>query len=400
MALVRSALNIRLDPTPEQADALAGFAGARRWVWNWALQRRKETYEADGRAISWAKLSKELTALKRKPETGWLSDVDSQALQQAMADLKSAFAAFFRGDSGYPHWRSKKRHTPTFRVPQRVRLNEATVYVPKIGDVAVRHIPPGMDGSTKGATFKRSAAGNWYAKIVVEWHCEEGPVNLPSESDRVVGMDLGLTTYAVFSDSTKVANPRFGRMGDRKIRTLHRELSRKKRGSRNRMKARKKLARAYEKIENQRKDFAHKLTTGLLDRFEGVCIEDLGVSGLARTKLARSVLDAAWGEIKRQFAYKAPRRGKYLGYVGRFEATTKVCHVCLSRAPDLTLSDRSWECAVCATHHDRDENAAAMIKYLGWARYASGTMDVAAGQVETRNARGPTVRPATAGSLG
>lgn len=400
MALVRSALNIRLAPTPEQADALAGFAGARRWVWNWALERRKETYEADGRPVSWSNLSKELTALKRESETEWLSEVDSQALQQALRDLKAAFAAFFKGDAGYPRWRSRKRHAPTFRIPQRVRLDGDTIYVPKMGHVDVRHIPPGPEGSTKGATFKRSAAGNWYVKLVVEWHCEEGPVNLPSDPGRVVGIDLGLTTYAVLSDGTKVANPRFGRAGDRKLRKLHRKLSRKKRGSRNRTKARKKLARAYEKIGNQRKDFAHKLTTGLLDRFDGVCIEDLGVSGLARTKLARSVLDAAWGEIKRQLAYKAPRRGKYLGFAGRFEATTKVCHVCHSRAPDLELSDRSWECGECGTHHDRDENASAMVKHLGWARYASGTQDVAAGLAETQNARGPTVRPAMAGSLG
>ena len=400
MALVRSALNIRLDPTPEQADVLAGFAGARRWVWNWALQRRKETYEKDGKAISWSELSKELTALKREPETEWLAEVDSQALQQGMRDLKAAFAAFFRGDAGYPRWRSKKRHSPTFRIPQRVRLNESTVYVPKIGNVEVRHVPPGVDGSTKGATFKRSAAGNWYVKLVVEWHCEEGPVNLPADPDQVVGVDLGLTTYAVLSDGGKVENPRFSREGDRKLRKLHRELSRKKRGSRNRAKARKRLACAYEKIGNQRKDFAHKLTTGLLDRFEGVCIEDLGVSALARTKLARSVLDAAWGEIKRQLAYKAPRRGKYLGFAGRFEATTKVCHVCQNRVPELKLSDRSWRCGECGTDHDRDENAAAMVKQLGWGRYASGTQDVAAGLVETENARGPTVRPATAGSLG
>jgi putative transposase len=400
MALARSALNIRLDPTPEQADALEGFAGARRWVWNWALQRRKETYEADGKAISWSELSKELTALKREPETEWLSKADSQALQQAMHDVKAAFAAFFRGDSGYPRWRSRKRHTPTFRIPQRVRLDGSTIYVPKIGHVKVRHIPPGPDGCTKGATFKRSAAGHWYAKLVVEWHCEEGPVNLPADPDQVVGVDLGLTTYAVLSDGTKVANPRFGREGDRKLRELHRDLSRKKRGSRNRAKARTKLARAYEKIENQRNGFTHKLTTGLLDRFEGVCIENLGVSALTRTKLARSVLDAAWGEIKRQLAYKAPRRGKYLGYAGRFEATTKVCHVCYHRAPRMSLSDRSWRCGECGIHHDRDENAAAMVKHLGWGRYAPGTMDVAAGLVETQNARGPTVRPATAGSLG
>lgn len=399
MALVRSALNIRLDPTPEQAEALEGFAGARRWVWNWALERRKETYEAHGRAISWSKLSSELTALKREPETQWLADADSQALQQAMRDLKAAFAAFFRGQAGYPRWRSKKRHTPTFRIPQRVRLDGATVYVPKIGHVSVRHVPPGADGSTKGATFKRSAAGHWYAKLVVEWHCEEGPVNLPDDPARVVGVDLGLTTYAVLTDGTKLGNPRFGREGDRKLRTLHRGLSRKKRGSRNRAKARRRLARAYEKIRNQRKDFAHKLTTGLLDRYDGVCIEDLGVSALARTKLARSVLDAAWGEIKRQLAYKAPRRGKYLGFAGRFQATTKVCHACGGRAPELSLADRSWRCRVCDTDHDRDENAAAMVKHLGWGRYASETQDVAAGPVETLNARGPTVRPATAGSL-
>jgi len=396
MALVRSTLKLRLDPTPLEAEGLARLAGGRRWVWNWALARRQTSFQETGKSVGWGELSAELTALKRAPDTAWLKEMDSQSLQQSLADLKDAFAAFFQKRAGYPQWRSRHRHRATFRIPQRVVVAAEHIRIPKVGRVRLMQTPREFPGGvTKGATLRQSASGRWYATVVVEWTCNEGPVALPADPGMVVGIDLGLTTYAVLTAGAPVANPRFGRLGDRKIRRLSREMARRNKGSSNRAKTRNRLARAHERIANQRSDFAHKLTTGLLDRFEGVCIEDLGVSGLARTKLARSVLDAAWGEIKRQMAYKAARRGKYLGYAGRFEASTKECAICHTRSPELTLSDRTWTCICCGAEHDRDQNAAAMVKWLGWGRYVSSTTsrDVAAGPAETLNACGAAVRP-------
>ncbi len=405
MALVRSALKLRLAPTRDQEELLLQFAGARRWVWNWALGERRRSYEETGRPVSWSALSAALTAMKREPETQWLRDMDSQALQQALADLGKAFKAFLAGDAGLPGWRSRKTHRPTFRIPQRVEVTQTHIRVPKVGLIRLLQTPRAFAGGvTKSATFRQSASGKWYASVVVEWKCEEGPLPLPEDADRVSGIDLGLTTYAVLSSGEKVANPRFGRVGDRTIRRLNQKLARQVKGSNSRAKTKQRMARAHERIANRRRDFAHKLTTRLLDDHDGVCIEDLGVRGLARTKLARSVLDAAWGEVKRQLAYKAPRRRKYLGWAGRFEASTKECSVCHARAPELTLGDRSWTCPRCGICHDRDENAAAMVKWLGYGRYladASGTtQDVAAGRSETLNACGAAVRPADrAGSL-
>lgn len=405
MALVRSALKLRLAPTPDQEKLLLQFAGARRWVWNWALGERLRSYKETGRVVSWADLSKRLTAMKREPQTQWLGEMDSQALQQALADLAKAFQSFFAGDAGLPRWRSRKTHRPTFRIPQRVEVTRTHVRVPKVGPIRLGQTPRAFAGGvTKSATFRQSASGKWYASVVVEWECEEGPLPLPPDGDRVVGIDLGFITYAVMSDGEKVANPRFGRVADRKIRRLNQKLARQVKGSSNRAKTKRRLAVAHEKVANQRRDFAHQLTTRVLDAWDGVCIEDLGVSGLARTKLARSVLDAAWSEIKRQFVYKAARRRKYQGWAGRFEASTKECSVCHGRAPELTLADRTWTCLQCGTCHDRDENAAAMIHWLGYGRYReqqSGmNQDVAAGRSETQNACGAAVSPADmAGTL-
>jgi putative transposase len=405
MALVRSALKLRLAPTRDQEELLLQFAGARRWVWNWALGERHRSYAETGRPVSWSTLSARLTAMKREPQTRWLQDMDSQALQQALADLGKAFNAFLAGDAGLPRWRSRKTHRPTFRIPQRIGVTQTHIRVPKVGLLRLLQTPRAFAGGvTKSATFRQSASGKWYASVVVEWECEEGPLPLPDYADRVSGIDLGLTTYAVLSSGEKVANPRFGRVGDRTIRLLNQKLARQVKGSNNRARTKRRLALAHERIANQRRDFAHQLTTRLLDDHDGVCIEDLAVSGLARTKLARSVLDAAWSEVKRQLAYKAPRRRKYLGWAGRFEASTKECSVCHARAPELALGDRTWTCPRCGICHHRDENAAAMVKWLGYGRYrphASGTTeDVAAGRSETQNACGAAVRPADrAGSL-
>jgi putative transposase len=223
----------------------------------------------------------------------------------------------------------------------------------------------------------------------------EGPIELPLDCDSVVGIDLGLCTLATLSDGSSVANPRFARRADRALRRAHRVLSRKGRGSANRRKARRRLARRYQRVANQRQDLVHQLTTAWVRRYAGVCVEDLSVKGLSRTRLARSVLDAAFGSIRRTLEWKCNRHRVYFRAVDRFAPTTKTCSACLAPAPELALGDRTWACRGCGVVHDRDLNASRNIKRLGYESFRSfeSQHQIAAGHTEIENARGGSVSP-------
>ena len=154
--VLRRVYRFRLEPTPSQGEGLRRYAGARRFVWNWALQQKQEHYRATGKGLPERELSARLTALKGQPETAWLKEMDSQLLQQALADLKRAFTNFFARRAGYPRYKSKKRDTSRFRIPQRVTASSGCVHIPKIGSVKIRQSRE-VEGVTKSATFKRDA---------------------------------------------------------------------------------------------------------------------------------------------------------------------------------------------------------------------------------------------------
>src|SRR5262252_5238933 len=246
----RKVYRFRVDPTADEEAALARFAGARRFVFNWALQRRKESYEQTGKAISWPELSIELTELKNKPGFEWLKEIDSQLLQQALADCKRAFDNFFQKRAGFPRFKRKHCARQSFRIPQRVKLENGRVYIPKIGWVAVRQ-SQAADLPLKSATFKRDATGKWYVSLVAEFDLPDLPK--PSiESETAIGIDVGFDRFATDSDGGILENPRFFRKAEGKIKRAQRELSRKRKGSANRAKARRALAREYEKVANRR----------------------------------------------------------------------------------------------------------------------------------------------------
>lgn len=369
----------RMRPTKAQEAALFRMAGARRFIYNWALDRRKGYYAEHGKDISAKQLSIELSALKREPDTLWLKEADSQMLQQALKDVDRAFVAFFKKRSRFPRFRSKKAGHVAFRIPQRVRVKDGKVYVPKIGWVRIRQSRE-VEGETKSATFKRDATGNWYVALTTEF---EIPDVQPPTPSNPVGVDLGLKDLFVLSNGERVPAPKFARKGARKLRRVQKNLSRKKLGSRRREKAKRRVARAHLKASNQRSDFLHKLTTNLTREYDCICVEDLSIKGLAKTKLSRAILDASFGEFLRQVEYKAAWSFKRSTRVGRFFPSTKLCSECGVVNPDLTLSDRVWLCC-CGTQHDRDINASRNI-------LAEGLRLVAAGQTETENARGEPV---------
>ena len=222
---LRKAFRFRMQSTPAQREALARMAGARRFVWNWALNQRKQHYAATGNGLPAAELSRRLTALKQQPELAWLKEADSQALQQVLADLQRAYVNFFEKRAGFPRFKSRKRDKARFRIPQRVAVINEQVIIPKIGAVRIRQSQP-TDGTTKSATFKRDSRHNWNVTLVTEFDMPEAAL-LPAEPCAVVGVDLGLKDFAVLSDGHRIAAPQFYRSAQRKLRRAQRAVARR-----------------------------------------------------------------------------------------------------------------------------------------------------------------------------
>jgi putative transposase len=383
LAVHRKVYRFRMRPTRGQDHALNRLAGARRWVWNWALDRRKAYFADHGTTIPAAILSAELTALKREPETAWLAEADSQALQQTLRDLDRAFRNFFEKRSRFPRFKSKRRDPLRFRIPQRVKVDGEHVVIPKVGRVRIRK-SMGVDLPTKGATFRRDPLGRWFVTLTAEFEMPD--VELPPVNPlRVVGVDLGLKDFAVLSDGTRIPAPKFFRKAQRKLRKAQRVVSRRKPGSKRKAKARRVVAKVHQRTSDQRGDFLHKLTTGLIRSYDGLCIEDLSLKGMARTKLAKSVHDASLGEFRRQLTYKAEWDRKPLAAIDRWYPSSRLCRGCGAINAALTLSDRRWVCD-CGMVHDRDLSAAINIR-------DEGLRILAVGHTERRNARGAGVRP-------
>jgi len=380
---MRRVYRFRLDPNPVQGEGFRRYAGARRFIWNWALAQQQAHYTATGKGLSEKELSARLTALKSEPETAWLKEVDSQLLQQVLADLKRAFSNFFERRAKYPRFKSRKRDTARFRIPQRVALVDGSLTVPKIGRVKVRQ-SQAVEGVTKSATFKRDACGQWFVSLVAEMEMPDVPLSAPLDA-RTVGVDLGLKDAVVTSDGERVAAPRFYRTAQRTLRRAQRRQSRKVKGSHNRHKARQTVARVHQKIAAKRNDFCHKVTTSLVKNHDAVCLEDLNVKALAKTKLGKSMLDASMGTIRRQLVYKGAWYRTYVVAVGRFYPSSKLCFECGYKHDGLTLSEREWACPSCGCVVDRDLNAARNIK-------AEGRRILAAGHADSRNACGEIVR--------
>ena len=378
-----------MQPTALESDELVRMASTDRFVWNWALHRCQTFYQEHKQGISPSQLSNQLTELKAQQP--WLYDFDSQSLQQVLRKLQQAYQNHFNPKmrTGFPKFKTKKNPRQSFRIPQRVVVREAKVYVPKLGWVKLRQSQP-IAGESKSATFKRTPTGKWYVTLVSEFEICEGqqPVT------QVVGGDLGLETFLTLSDGTPpLENPRFLRQYAKKLRRAQRHLSRKQKGSRNRAKARLRVAKVYERVANLRSNFCHQLTHSLM-RYPALCLEKLSMLGLAKTKLAKSMLDAAFGEVIRQWKYKSVWHGSYALEADRFFPSTQLCSACGYRNQKLTLSDREWICPGCETQHRRDQNAAQNLEDEGIRQL------VAMGRIETLNAWGQHVRPAMAGNAG
>lgn len=381
----------RLSPNKAQQEAMLRQAGACRFVYNWGLARRKEHYAETGKGLTYNQQAKELTSLKQQPGMEWLNVAECNASQQSLKDLDRAYASFFARRAKFPRFKVRHRSSPSFRNPARARVNGDRIWCPKIGWLKMRGFRP-LDGTAKGSTYKRDACGHWYVTIVVHFEMPDVALAEPDQS-RAVGLDAGLKDFLILSTGEKVSNPRFYRKMERKLRRAQKTMSRRKPGSKRRQKAKLRVARIHRKTANCRKDFLHKLSTDIVRRFDVVCTEDLCVKGLAKTKLAKSFMDAAHGEFRRQIEYKCEWNRKHFVKVGRFFPSSKTCRSCGAVNGRLTLTERQWVCPSCNVVLDRDLNAARNI--LG-----EGLKELAARRADSQNARGASVRPSARVAVG
>ena len=370
--------NYRLYPTPGQRSALARAFGCARVVFNDGLRARQDAHEAGLAYITDADLSARLTAAKATPERAWLGEVAAVILQQALADLNTAYRNFFASIAGKrtgpkiepPRFKSGKDHRQAIRFTASARfkiLPTGRLRLPKIGDVQVRW-SRSLPSDPSSVTVIKDAAGRYFASFVIE----TGPDALPA-AEPVTGVDLGLTHFAVLSDGRKIASPQFLRRAEKKLRRAQRALSRKETGSRNRDKARVKIARAHARVADARREFHHQLSTALIRDNQAVAVEDLAVRGLARTRLAKSVHDAGWSAFVHMLEYKARLYGREFHRIGRFVPTSQTCSACGVKDGPKPLHVRTWQCSSCGTWLDRDINAAVNVaKAAGLAVTACG----------------------------
>lgn len=367
-----AAHKIRLEPNNKQRTYLARAAGTARFAYNWGLHRWQEEYElhkADPAhpLPSQLLLRRELNAQKREAYP-WMMDVTKCAVQESLIDLGRAFDNFFHKRAKYPKPKKKGLHDSFTVSSGTFAVDGDRIRIPKLGYVRMSE-PLRFDGKLLSATVSRTA-DQWFVSLSIETD-DQVPTNKPHRS---VGVDLGVTAFASLSNRTKVAGPKAHDRLLAKQARLSRQLSRKQKGSKNRYKAKMKLARLHARIANMRKDSIHKLTTDLASNYEVICIEDLNVSGMVKNhNLARVVSDMGFFEFRRQLGYKCERSGSTLVAIDRWYPSSKTCSLCEEVVDSLPLSVRSWTCEGCGAKHDRDINAAINIERVGLASISSPT---------------------------
>ncbi|MFI2733184.1 RNA-guided endonuclease InsQ/TnpB family protein [Streptomyces sp. NPDC018711] len=378
----------RVYPTPGQALRSRRVFGCRRVVWNDALlvvKPRKASNKllgnpeqriAEGPYQQIPKnpdLSKALiTGAKKTQERAFLSDAPVGVLQQALRDFDKAWTAHEDSKTGKrkgpkaapPRFKSRKDNRQTARFTRSDRwsiLEDGTLRLPKIGDIEVKWTRD-LPSAPSSVTLIKDRADRYFVSFVVE---SDPAADILPPADGDQGIDLGLTRFAVLADGSHIASPRYLRRTEKKLKKRQRELSRKKKGSNNRDKARIKVARAHAAVADARRNFHHQWSHKLTRENQAVYAETLNVRGLARTRLAKSVHDAGWAQFVSFLNYKATRRGRSFAKVDRHFPSTQICSGCGHRDGPKPLNVRTWTCPNCETRHDRDWNAGKNVRYEG-----------------------------------
>lgn len=352
----------RIYPTACQEEILRKTIGSCRFVYNWALAKRREAWVTNKKSLSYSATSKSLTELKDSRETEWLNEVSSVCLQQSLRNLDSAFNNFFRKKSAYPSFKTRKNGGSARFMDNAFRIKGDNLFLAKIKTPIVVRWSRQLSSIPSSCTISQNAAGQWFVSFLCEEEIEKFP---PSESK--VGVDVGIESFCTLSDGRKFSQPKKVKRLRKKLARLQRLHSRKQKSSRNREKARRKLARLHQHVVNVRTDFLHKLSTQLVRENQAIALEDLAVSSMVKNRhLARAISEQGWRQFRTMLQYKCEWHGRDLLTVNRFYPSSKTCSCCGAKA-SFGLETRRWTCGSCGANHDRDVNAAKNILAAGQA---------------------------------
>jgi len=365
---MKRAYKYRFYPTPDQVELLTQTFGCVRFIYNSILRWRTDAYYKHQEKIGYVQASARLTALKKEPEFAWLNDVSCVPLQQSLRHQQTAFANFFAGRAKYPTFKSKRHKQAAELTASAFKYCEGKLYMAKSkAPLNVRWSCP-LPSTPSTVTITLDAAGRYFVSCL----CEFEPVSLPI-SPKTVGIDLGLKDLFITDTGFKSGNPRHTAKCAARLALLQRRLSRKARGSKNRAKARLKVARLHAKIADCRQDALHKATRKLINENQVVCVESLKVKNMIRNpKLSKAIADAGWNEFVRQLQYKGDWAGRNVVTIDQFFPSSKRCSCCGFTMQKMPLDVRQWICPTCGETHDRDINAARNIKAAGLAVLAHG----------------------------
>lgn len=376
---------VRLMPTAPQRQLLERFAGTARFVWNWGLAERQRVYRAEGCSLSSNDQRKALTLMQREAPRAWLLAIPRRVKDGALRDLDKAYQAAFRrlraGErAGFPHFKSRKRGEMSFEIPAETRYahregsaHTGRVKIVGIGWVVARGGGPEVAGAESGRFF-RDRAGDWWCALVYAVPVSDARPDV--DVLPVVGVHLQLQHAASLSTGETIAAPAWGAASERKLKRLQRSVSRKQTGSRNRERARVKLARAHRHVANQRTHWLHTTTTDLVRRHPRLAIQERDVRALVTDpesqravygghKRTTRILDAAWGTFSQMLVYKSAATGVPAVIVPKGEPTARTCSACGHERSSLPLTVREWECPACGAKHERGVNAALNTARLG-----------------------------------
>lgn len=354
---MEKAFKYRIYPNKTQQELIQKTFGCTRYVYNYFLDLRISTYQDKQETLTYNKTSKLLTKLKQEHE--WLKEPDKDALQKSLKDLDMAYQKFFKEHTGYPKFKSKKNRYKSYRTScshNNIRFEGKYIRLPKLGSIKIRdkQIPTGR---ILNATISQEPNGNYYCSLC----CTDVEMPQYLKTRKNIGIDLGIVDFAIFSNGSKVENPRFYENSEKKLAKLQRSLSRKTIGGANWNKTRIKIAKLQKHISNQRTDFMHKLTTNIVKKYDVIAIEDLDVKSLKETDSSirnKRIGDISPSEFRKQLTYKSSWYGKDLVVVDRYYPSSQICHVCNHRDSKKSENVRYWTCPICGSKLDRDINAA------------------------------------------
>ena len=375
MKMIQKTYKFRLYPNKKQEKILANYFGSVRFVYNHFLAKRKEQYEKTKKSSNFYEQAKELTAMKNTEAYSWLKEINSQTLQHALRHLETAYVNFFKGRTRFPRFHSKK-HGGSFAVPQHFKVEGNRIFIPKF-KVGIRFAKSqDVLGELRNMTVSVTPSGKYYVCIMAQ--VEVGDLEKTNLS---VGIDLGLKDFVITSDGYRYTSNKFIKKYSKKLASMQKHLSRKKKGSNSWNKQRIKVARMQEKIMFCRNDKLHKISIDLIRRYDVVCCENLNIKGMVRNHhLAKSISDASWSTFVTMLEYKAKWYGKTLVKIDRFYPSSKTCHHCGHVKEDLSLKDRYYTCPNCGELIDRDLNAAKNILDEGLRNISAGTVDYTDGE--------------------